>query len=195
MGPKPQPRNISSSYYILECHLRQQRLTRLGFLLGLRDRHNRISLRCHGKILSLDRWLGGVCLLLYRAGHLSHIGRRRSRATVVDVLGSFVAVVSKALFHQAGCVVGALASEFLQVVDLFAEGLLRVVNLRIDDFAVADVDERADVDSGSTDQRQSPEWEDSDESVRDESSGESLSLTLEHCQPYLPVEGIRTATV
>lgn len=158
----------------ISAHLRRDRLgrgllRRLGFS---RWSSNRLGLGGHREVLGLNGWLHlrlGDC----GAGHLGHLGRRK-RATVVNVLLGLGAVVTQALLHQTLCMGRTLASKFFQLIGLLMESLLGALNLGIDQFAVADVNERTNVDDGGGEQRQSPEWEELDEEVGNESSRERL---------------------
>ena len=67
-----------------------------------------------------------------------------------------------------------MTSELFQVVDLLVDGFLGNLNLRIDELAVGNVNERTNVYDGCRNQRQSPDRKEFDEPVRDESSGECL---------------------
>lgn len=135
---------------------------------------DRLLLGRLGEIRLLDRGLGdGLGLDESRGGgHLADFGG--DRTAVSNVLLCLGAVGTRILLHQAGSVSSLLASDVLDLVGLRVDDLLSILNVTIDDLAVADVDERAQVGDSHADQRQAPERKDLDKPVGEECSGEGL---------------------
>jgi hypothetical protein len=78
------------------------------------------------------------------------------------------------LLQGTGGVGGTFAGEILELVGLGADNLLKVGDLLVDDFTVADVHERSEVGNGHGDNSETPERNETDEPVASEGSSESL---------------------
>ena len=96
---------------------------------------------------------------------------------MVDVGGGLVAVIAEALGDELLGMRRVLAGLFLELVGVIIQDLAAVFDVRVDQFSIGDVDERAEVDDGCGDQSQTPDWEEFNQPVRDESCAEGLSLS------------------
>lgn len=163
-----------SSPVIGHAHLQSQKGLLLhggrGRLSGLYRLGNGLDLGGFGEVLGLDRGLSDG-LDLHGGGDLGRLGGRRAAA---NVLLGLVAVLAHVLLHDTSGVGGTLASKVLQLVGLGTDDLLKVGNLLVNDFAVADVHKRSEVGNSHGDNGQTPEGNESDEPIAGESSSESL---------------------
>jgi hypothetical protein len=100
------------------------------------------------------------------------------RAAVANVLVGLGAVVVGILLHQSGGTGSLLVGEFLSMVGLGVDKLLDLGNLLIDDFTVADVDQRSEVSDGCAEQGKAPDRDNLDEPVGKEGRNESLFLLI-----------------
>lgn len=91
-----------------------------------------------------------------------------------DVVLSLAAVFVGILLDQAGGTGGVLVGKLLGLVCLSVDKLLNLGDLLINDLAVADVDQRAEIGDTDADQRQTPNRNNFDEPVRQESGDKSL---------------------
>jgi hypothetical protein len=97
-----------------------------------------------------------------------------SSVAAADVVLSLAAVFVGILLHQAGGAGGVLIGKLLGLVCLSVDKLLNLGDLLIDDLAVADVDQRAEIGDADADQRQTPKRNNFDEPVRQEGGDEGL---------------------
>ena len=93
---------------------------------------------------------------------------------MVDVRSGLATIIAETLRHQILGMRGLFSGLFFQLVCLLAGDLLGVFDMRVDQFAVRDVDEGAEINHGSRDQGQTPHGKELDEPVGDESCQECL---------------------
>jgi hypothetical protein len=71
---------------------------------------------------------------------------------------------------------GTLFSKVLQLVGLGVNHPMDILDLSINDFAVVNVDERAQIGDGDSNQRQPPQWEELDQPVGSKGGREGLEF-------------------
>jgi hypothetical protein len=142
----------SSTIYRQSCC--RQRWSRLGsFLppwsvllrcnwLPFRTRDGWLGLGSSGKVLFLDGWLWRCC----------------SAASAVDVVLGLRRVVVGIGADDFRSATRVLRRKISELGSLLSDHLTALVKLSIDDFLILEVNERAHVQKGGSNQRETPQW-------------------------------------
>ena len=132
-----------------------------------------LLLRRSGEILTL---VSGDVLLLDGNGFGLGDSRRDGATAATDHLLSLGSIVSSELLCALGGSCGVVARELLDLLGLCVDHVGGILEVVVDELLVRLVDERGEEEDGGGDEGETPEWDDLDQIVRQESSDEGLEL-------------------
>jgi hypothetical protein len=129
--------------------------------------HNRLLLRCGWKDFL---WCGGEIGVLDggRTGSIAIGNARDLLARLADHSLSLLSVFSNIRASSLGGTSGVLRGEILDLACLLANDVTSMLNMRIDDLLVFNVDKGCEVYGCSEDEAETPKWKPLDEVVGDE---------------------------
>lgn len=170
---------VPSQLCIGSTHLGSNERLLLVLDLRLRCRSSRLNrspevlLRGRREIRLLER----ASRLADRGGRLRG-GRRSIGLATTEHLLRLGGVVAHKLLGHLGGVGRVRTSNFLELLGLSADDVLRVLEVSVDQLLVGGVDERNSEEQGGSKQGKTPVWDDLNEPVREEGADGDLCCIL-----------------
>jgi hypothetical protein len=128
-----------------------------------------LLLRGSREILALVSWVGGLSGGSWRG---------RAGTSASDQILSFGRIVSNILFCGIGGARSVVAGELLDLLGLLVNNAGSIRDVVVNELLVGLVDEGRNEEDGGGDESKTPQWDDLDQVVREESTEEGLTMLV-----------------